>query len=341
MQHHELTNEQIIRAGTAAGSWQEVRHQAIYLLLARGVNRTEIARSLQVDVQEVTVKANTAPVFGWCPDSVYGVPYIEHFVQVWGERELAESVAREVDRLAMPFCFRQSITDFGEPGPGSWPGFAAEYWRAKRREDADWKLVLLHRAQRSEEHAATLVAPEQVHQRRALRREAQVLRGFADRTPVVCSMPTRAGSIKSHGQRALQLQGSTLATRLSNYASIAAALFEVVSRPGVDVARLGSLTERTREFAGLAKELECSDPEAVKTYGELVPLRVWRHGVTGLHLECGFSDRLLELLDAVDERQWSREDFAKASREFDELAASFHRVGRELLVNPSDQDILG
>jgi len=32
--------------------------------------------------------------------------------------------------------------------------------------------VLLIRAQRSEDHAALLVAPEQAHQRRALRREA-------------------------------------------------------------------------------------------------------------------------------------------------------------------------
>ncbi len=42
--------------------------------------------------------------------------------------------------------------------------------------------VLLHRAQRSEEQAAGLVAPEQAHQRRALRREAQILRGLADRS---------------------------------------------------------------------------------------------------------------------------------------------------------------
>ncbi len=41
--------------------------------------------------------------------------------------------------------------------------------------------VLLHRAQRSEEQAAGLVAPEQAHQRRALLREAQILRGLADR----------------------------------------------------------------------------------------------------------------------------------------------------------------
>ncbi len=41
--------------------------------------------------------------------------------------------------------------------------------------------VLLHRAQRSEEQAALLVAPEQAHQRRALRREAQILRDLADR----------------------------------------------------------------------------------------------------------------------------------------------------------------
>ncbi len=41
--------------------------------------------------------------------------------------------------------------------------------------------ALLLRAQRSEEHAATLVAPEQAHQRRALLREAQILRGLADR----------------------------------------------------------------------------------------------------------------------------------------------------------------
>ncbi len=46
--------------------------------------------------------------------------------------------------------------------------------------------VLLHRAQRSEEQAALLVAPEQAHQRRTLRREAQILRDLADR-----SMPAR------------------------------------------------------------------------------------------------------------------------------------------------------
>lgn len=45
--------------------------------------------------------------------------------------------------------------------------------------------VLLHRAQRSEEQAALLVAPEQAHQRRALRREAQILRDLADRSTAV------------------------------------------------------------------------------------------------------------------------------------------------------------
>ncbi len=49
--------------------------------------------------------------------------------------------------------------------------------------------VLLHRAQRSEEQAALLVAPEQAHQRRALRREAQILRGLADRNTAERSMP--------------------------------------------------------------------------------------------------------------------------------------------------------
>ncbi len=49
--------------------------------------------------------------------------------------------------------------------------------------------VLLHRAQRSEDHAAGLVAPEQAHQRRALRREAQILRGLADRNTAERSMP--------------------------------------------------------------------------------------------------------------------------------------------------------
>jgi len=48
------------------------------------------------------------------------------------------------------------------------------------------EAVLLHRAQRSEEHAARLTAPEQAHQRRALLREAEILRGFAER-----SMPAR------------------------------------------------------------------------------------------------------------------------------------------------------
>lgn len=51
--------------------------------------------------------------------------------------------------------------------------------------------VLLHRAQRSEEHAARLVAPEQAHQRRALLREAQILRGLADRSSADRSHPAR------------------------------------------------------------------------------------------------------------------------------------------------------
>ncbi len=54
--------------------------------------------------------------------------------------------------------------------------------------------VLLHRAQRSEEQAALLVTPEQAHQRRALRREAQILRGLADRNTAERSKPARTPS---------------------------------------------------------------------------------------------------------------------------------------------------
>jgi len=54
--------------------------------------------------------------------------------------------------------------------------------------------VLLHRAQRSEEQAALLVAPEQAHQRRALLREAQILRGLAERNTAERSMPARTPS---------------------------------------------------------------------------------------------------------------------------------------------------
>ncbi len=145
MQHHELTNEQIIHAGLAAGSWPEVRHQATYLLLARGLNRTEIARSLQVSIQEVTTRATVAPVFGWNPGSVYGAPVVEHFIEAWGERDLAESVTREVGRLSMPFQPRQSITDLGEPGPGpeAFPGDSALYWGVKRREDENRELHMM------------------------------------------------------------------------------------------------------------------------------------------------------------------------------------------------------
>jgi hypothetical protein len=143
MQHHELTNEQIIHAGRAAGSWPKVRHQAIYLLLARGLNRTEIARSLQVSIREVTTRANMAPVFGWNPASVYGAPVVEHFIKSWGERDLAKSVTREVDRLSMPFHPRQSITDLGEPGPESSPGDSALYWSERRREDENWELRMM------------------------------------------------------------------------------------------------------------------------------------------------------------------------------------------------------
>jgi len=42
--------------------------------------------------------------------------------------------------------------------------------------------VLVQRAQRCEEQAALLPAPEHAHQRRALRREAEILRGIADRS---------------------------------------------------------------------------------------------------------------------------------------------------------------
>jgi len=54
--------------------------------------------------------------------------------------------------------------------------------------------VLLHRAQRSEEQAALLVAPEQAHQRRALRREAQILRGLADRSTPARTRPPSAAA---------------------------------------------------------------------------------------------------------------------------------------------------
>ncbi len=53
---------------------------------------------------------------------------------------------------------------------------------------------LLHRAQRSEEQAALLVAPEQAHQRRALLREAEVLRDFAVRNTAERSIPVRTPS---------------------------------------------------------------------------------------------------------------------------------------------------
>ncbi len=51
--------------------------------------------------------------------------------------------------------------------------------------------VLLHRAQRSEEQADLLPAPEHAHQRRALRREAEILRGLADRNTAERSMADR------------------------------------------------------------------------------------------------------------------------------------------------------
>jgi len=54
-------------------------------------------------------------------------------------------------------------------------------------------VVLLHRAQRSEEQADLLPAPEHAHQRRALRREAQILRDLADRsTPAHAPSPSAA-----------------------------------------------------------------------------------------------------------------------------------------------------
>ncbi len=60
--------------------------------------------------------------------------------------------------------------------------------------------VLLHRAQRSEEQAALLATPEQAHQRRALLREAEVLRGLADRNTAERSMPVRTPSPSAAAQ---------------------------------------------------------------------------------------------------------------------------------------------
>jgi len=68
----------------------------------------------------------------------------------------------------------------GSPTESS-PPMRAHPQRTAMTTPNPFDAALLHRAQRSEEHAARLATPEQAHQRRALLKEAEILRGLADR----------------------------------------------------------------------------------------------------------------------------------------------------------------
>lgn len=148
----------------------------------------------------------------------------------------------------------------------------------------------------------------------------------------------RRSPISGHGHRARQLQSANIATRLSNYSAVAAALFSTASvKRDLDLAKLDLLIQRTREFAEVIEGLQVHDPSSAKTYRELVPFEVWHSGTTRVEIEANLAGRIRILLDQLSAGTVDVKELQIESERFDHLAEVFRDLGRELVIRSTDQ----
>lgn len=148
----------------------------------------------------------------------------------------------------------------------------------------------------------------------------------------------RRSPISGHGHRARQLQSANIATRLSNYSAVTAALFSTASiKHDLDLAKLELLIQRTREFAEVIEGLQVRDPSSAKTYRELVPFEVWHNGTTRVEIEANLAGRIRTLLDQLSAGTVDVKELQIESERFDHLAEIFRDLGRELVIKSTEQ----
>lgn len=138
----------------------------------------------------------------------------------------------------------------------------------------------------------------------------------------------RPGPVVGTGQRALALQTATLATRLSSYASVAAALFRGLARPSSDPDRHLSQRERALQFADLIRQIEDTDADSLYETSQLVPHRLWSDVQGTLELPSHLDVTLIELLDQIATNSFDRDEMAGHAETMRRLAQRLHEIGR-------------
>lgn len=148
----------------------------------------------------------------------------------------------------------------------------------------------------------------------------------------------RRSPISGHGHRARQLQSANIATRLSNYSAVAAALFSTASlKHDLDLAKVEVLVRRTREFADVIEDLQVEDTSSARTYRELVPFEVWHNGATQVEIEANLAGRIRTLLDQLSAGTVEAKVLSAESERFDHLAEIFRDLGRQLIIKSTEQ----
>jgi len=138
----------------------------------------------------------------------------------------------------------------------------------------------------------------------------------------------RPGPVVGTGQRALARQTATLATRLSSYASVAAALFHGLSREGVDPERLQGQRLRAHDLAMLIREIEHADVTSLYETSQLVPRRLWSDVRGALDIPEDLDSTLLKLLKQIDEGAFDAAEMAAQADTMKRLAQRLQEAGR-------------
>lgn len=138
----------------------------------------------------------------------------------------------------------------------------------------------------------------------------------------------RPGPVVGTGQRALALQTATLATRLSTYASVAAALFRGLSRPEVEPDRLRGQRARTRLLAELIQEIEHADESGLYETSQLIPHKLWSNVRDALEIPEDLDATLHDLLNQVDIGSYDHAAMAAQAETMRKLARRLQEVGR-------------